>query len=326
MTDEVPYWSPPALYVLSLKVVVHIIKECFANGGLDSVINADWAFPTSLCNHLVARHAHSFSSLKDQYSNSLLSAIVDYSPWCRLTKLHIKYSRDVEDYSSWDHWMTTTLQRYELTELIIEFDASNCRNINLTEIGREVGETLVSLTLKHCTVKHGSLQEGLSCLVKLKHLKFQYITFDETDYQQKYVFPILPCLEVLELCMNVLRTTDDLCFMQVAEDVSCVQSSVKVLQLYNIPARTELFSLLSNLVVVDISRKLHTSISLSSLNESALMVCLSGMVSLKSLDVSCREITSSDIQLFNQPHHRMEFLGLFNTTPCSHQSINADKV
>ena len=290
------------------------------------MVKADWAFPTSLCNHLVARHSHSFSSLKDQYSNSLLSAIVDYSPWCRLTKLHIKYSRDVQDYTCNDHWSTATLQRYDLTELVIECDASNCRNINLIEIGRELGDTLVSLTLKHCTVKHGSLQEGLSYLVNLEYLTLQYITFDEVDYQQKYMFPVLQCLEVMDLSMDVQGTTNDLCSMQVAEDMCSVQSSVKILQLYNIPARTEMFSLLSNLVVVDISRKLHTSFSLSSLNESALMVYLSGMVSLKSLDVSCREVTSSDVQLFDQPHHRMAFLGLFNTTPSSHQNINADKV
>ena len=306
MSDEVPYWRPPKLYVLSLKAVVGIIKEWFDNEGTDKVMKAELAFPTSTCNHLVARFMSTFS-LKSQHSKLLLSAIVG-SPWCRFTKLHIKYSRDGLDY-----WPPPTLFRYPLTELVIECDA----NITLTEISRPVGDTLVSLTLKHCSIQYEDLLDGLGCLVKLLHLTMQYVScYRAHNKQNKHELLVLPYLEVLDLSFANVQSS---------EDIFPVQRNVKVLQLYDVPVKVELFSLFTNLVVLDISRKLHNS-NILSINESALLTSLSEIPSLKSLDVSCRELSSGDVQLFNQPHHRMTFLGLFNTTLCSHLNINADKV
>ena len=307
MSDEEPHWSPPKLYAVSLKAVADIIKEWFDKGGADTVTKAELAFPTSMCNHLVARFIF---TLKNQ-CKTLLSAILD-SPWCRFTKLHMKYSRDRLDY-----WPPPTPFQHPLTELTIECDPSDCRYINLTEIGKPLGETLVSLTLKHCNIKYETLQDGLSCLVKLVHLTMQYVTFYRAHYKQnKLELPVLPCLEVLDLSFANVQSI---------EDIFSVQSNVKVLQLYDVPVKMETFSLLTNLVVLDISRKLRAS-NVLSINESALMISLSEMPSLKSLDVSCREISTADVQLFDQPRHRMTFLGLFGTTQCSHHNINADKV
>lgn len=308
MSDEVSYWSPPKLYVLTLKAVAGIIKEWFDKGGANKITEAELAFPTSMCNHLVARFMSTFFASRNQYSRSLLSAIIG-SPWCRFTKLHMKYSRDGLYY-----WPPPQLDRYPLKELIIECDASDSRYVNLIEIGGSVGNTLVSLTLKHCVLKYETFQDGLSCLVKLVHLTMQCVSFQGAQNGPAEL-PVLPCLEVLDLSFANVQTMD----------LFSVQRNVKVLQLYDVPVKTETFSLLTNLVVLDLSRKLHAS-NVSLINESALMTSLSGMSSLKSLDVSCREISTADVQLFDQPHHRMTFLGLFNTTQYNHQNINADKV
>ena len=309
MSDEVSYWSPPKLYVLSLKAVAGIIKEWFDKDGANKIMEAELAFPTSTCNHLVAKFTSTFFASKNHHSRSLLSAIIG-SPWCRFTKLHMKNSRDGLYF-----WPPPKLDRYHLTELIIECDASDCRYVNLTEIGRAVGDTLVSLTLKHCNLKHETWQGGLSYWVKLVHLTMQCVSVHGAQNKLAEL-PVLPSLEVLDLSLSNVQTI---------EDIFSAQRNVKVLQLYDVPVKMETFSLLTNLVVLDISRKLHTS-NVLSINESALMMSLSGVSSLKSLDVSCREISTADVQLFDQPHHRMTFLGLFKTTQYNHQNINADKV
>ena len=310
MSDEVSYWNPPKLYVLSLKAVAGIIKEWFDKGGANKIMEAELAFPASMCNHLVARFTSTFFASKNHYSRSILSAVMS-SPWCRFTKLHMKYSRDGLYY-----WPPPRLDQYSLTELIIECDASDCKYVNLMEIGRPVGNTLVALTLKHCVLKYDSLQHGLSCLVKLVHLTMHCVSFHEAQNIKRAELSALPCLEILDLSFARV---------QAIEDIFSVQRNIKVLQLYDVPIKMETMSLLTNLVVLDLSRKLHTS-NVSLINESALMTSLSGMPSLKSLDVSCREISTSDVQLFDQPHHRMTFLGLFNTTQYNHQNINADMV
>lgn len=307
MGDEEPYCSPPKLYVISLKTVVGAIKERFDKGGPDELTKLEFTFPTSVCNKLVAI----IMSMSKGHSKSLFSAIVD-SPWCRLTKLHIKYSRDELDW-----WPLTTLFNYSLTELIIECDTVDCKTINLTEIGRPLGNNLVSLTLQNCKIDYKNFEHGLYCFVKLVHLTMQCVSFCGVQCRQnKILIPVLPCLEVLDLSLASLHAI---------ENIFLVQKHVKVLQLYNVPVEMNMFSLLINLVVLDISKKIHDT-NLSSLNESALMASLSKMPSLRSLDVSCRQISDADVSLFDQPHHRMTFLGLFNITLCNHQSINADQV
>ena len=105
-----------------------------------------------------------------------------------------------------------------------------------------------------------------------------------------------------------------------------MQRNVKVLQLYNTPVFKDMFGSLTNLVVLDISRKLRAVSDVTSNIESALMASLSKLPTLKSLDVSCREILDADVQLFDRPHHRMTFLGLFNIALGGHLDVNADQV
>ena len=313
MNDEVPYWSPSRLYLLSLKVVVDTIKECFHEGGLEELTKSQLAFPTSTCNHLIESLVSSYSTSKDQYLRSLLSAIVN-SPCCRFTKLYVRHPRDANDY-----FPLATLFQCSLTELAIEYDSASCKkNVNLTEIGRALGNTLVSLTLKQCNIiEYENLQYGFSCLVKLMRLTLQYISFSGSCHgQNKTTLPVLPCLEVLNLTLEDVIT----------ENILSLQRNVKVLQLYKTPVHKDMFEELTNIVVLDISRKLPVATGGSSINESALMASLSKLPSLKSLDVSCREISDADVQLFDQPHHRMTFFGLFNVALDSHLDVNADQV
>lgn len=302
------YCGPPRLYVLSLKALVDVIEEWFDEGGSEKLTKSELALPTSICNHLIARFMSICFTSKSQHTKSLLSAIVD-SPWCRFTKLYMKYSRDGVDYPP-----LTTLFHRPLTELSIECDASDCRNINLTEVGRSLGNSLVSLTLKNCNIDYESLQYGFSFLTKLVYFTAQHISF--YGPQSKMALSVLPCLELLDLSFADVITI---------ENIISVQKSIKVLQLYSVPIHMDVFSLLTNLVVLDISRKVHAA-SITSVDESALMASLSKMSSLKSLDVSCREISDADVQMFDKPHHRMRFLGLYNITLCNHQDINADQV
>ena len=307
MSDEVPYWRPPRLFDLSLTMVVGTIKKWFDDS--EKLKNSELALPTSICNHLVERF---MSTSTWKHSKILLSAIVD-SPWCRFTKLCIKYSRDRLDYRP-----QMKLLQYPLTELAIECDASDFKNINLNEIGPPLGNTLVSLTLKHCNVEYEGLQYAFRCLVRLVHLTVHCISFYGERREFQTTVPLLPSLEVLDLSFTDLSTV---------ETILSAQKNVKVLQLYNasIHVPVEMFCIFTNLVVLDISTKVQST-SMPVLNESALMASLSKMHSLKSLDVSCREISDVDVQLFDQPHHRMAFLGLFNITICNHQAINADQV
>lgn len=313
MKDEVPYWSPSRLYLLSLKVVVDTIKERFHEEDLEEITEWKLAFPTSTCNHLVASLISNYTS-KDQHLKSLLSAIVN-SPWCRLTKLYVRHPRDANNY-----FPLTTLFQCPLTELAIEYDssASYRRNINLTEIGRAFGNTLVSLTLKQCNIEYE--YSGFNCLVKLVRLALKYISFSRPCCgENRTVLPFLPSLEVLDLTLGDVIA---------AENILSSQRNIKVLQLYNTPVYEDMFDeALTNIVVLDISRKLPiTTTDASSVIESVLMASLSKLPSLKSLDVSCREISDADVQLFDQPHHRMTFFGLFNVALGSHLDVNADQV
>ena len=309
MNVEVSYWSPPRLYLLSLKVVVDTIKEWFGKGGLEELTKSELTFPISTCNHLVESLVLSYSASKDQYLKSLLPAILN-SPWCRFTKLYVRHPRDASDY-----FPLTTLFQCSLTELAIEYDSTDCRKtINLTGIGRVLGNTLVSLTLKQCNIEYESLNYELSCLVKLLRLTLQYISFSGP---QNKTLPVLPCLEVLDITLGDVIAI---------KNILSMQRNVKVLQLYNTPVFKDMFGSLTNLVVLDISRKLRAVSDVTSNIESALMASLSKLPSLKSLDVSCREILDADVQLFDRPHHRMTFLGLFNIALGGHLDVNADQV
>lgn len=317
MNNEVPYWNPPKLYPLSLKAVEGVLKKRFDESGSDGLTKAELAFPASVCNHLVARFMSNFFTSKDLYSKSLLSAVVG-SPWCRLTKLHliyIKYSRDgLED--SLDH-RTLKLFQHPLTELTIECNASStCKYVNFVEIGTSLGDTLTSLTLKHCNIKYEDVSNGFNHLVKLVRLNMHEVTFSGVHHGENNKLLVLPHLEVVNLSVAD------------AFAIFSAQRNVKVLQLYNVSLETDMFNLLTNLVVLDISRNAYDEPvnNLSAVKVSALMVFLSKLPSLRSLDISCRELSDTDLQIFDQPHHRMAFLGLFNTGLCHHQNINADLV
>ena len=319
MSDEVPYWNPLKLYALSLNAVVDMIKERFSGGNSDALIKAGLTFPTSICNQLVARFVSDLSS-KDVNSKSLLSAILD-SPWCRLTKVYLKFSRDHGHY----YFLMTRLSHYSLTELSIEFDDSTHLNIiYLTDIGQSLGNTLASLTLKHCAIGKDlkELEHALNYLVKLVQLRMHFVAFSEVracGFFHQNKMPVLPQLEMLDFAFASG-------YHEVTGNIFTVQKNVKVLRLYGVYVETNMLSLLTNLVVLDISRNVHDFSNELPVKDSILMEYLSKMLSLKSLDVSYRDISDTDVQLFDQPHHRMIFLGLFNTTPCSRQNINADQV
>ena len=310
INDEMPYWRPPKLYVLSLKVVVDAIKE-YSDGGGD--LN-ELAFPISVCNDLVARLTSNYSASNDR----LLSTIAD-SPWCRLTKLYMDCSRD-----RFESWPLTTLFRHHLTEVTVNCGYTVTKRININDIGKSLGNTLISLTLEQCSVNHESLIHGFRYFVKLAQLNMLRVSFCETRSEQsKVTLPALGSLEVLSLSRGHVVQP-----VELIEDIFFVQKGIKVLQLYNIAVEPNTFNLLTNLVVLDVSipPDLHGTDTLSN-NDSALMESLSKMPSLMSLDVSCRRISDANLQLFDHPHHhRMEFLGLFNTSMCDRQNINAKQV
>ncbi|XP_065917718.1 zyg eleven-related protein 1-like isoform X2 [Dysidea avara] len=76
-------------------------------------------------------------------------------------------------------------------------------------------------------------------------------------------------------------------------------------------------------MVLDVSKSVHKDGG-SFHEDGDLMVALSKLPCLESLDVSCRQVSARDLQLFDPPHHHMLFLGLVNSPLCGHPDINSN--
>jgi len=335
MGEFVEGWNPLTLYRLSLKAVVEYVKERFNRTrytGDGAVTEECIRFPTSISNDLVAQFVEFYTSTTS-YQARLLARNLLYevisSPLCEYTKLHVKYSREGACYNS----VLTALSRKPLKELCIDcgYDTLSRRSINLAEIGLPLSTTLVSLTLNKCIINFANIFSGLGNLVNLSSFSIPYSSFDfqPIEYSLQADNSLQPTVEDGWSATSKIQAMD---FSAIATPDACVkifysQTNVKILQLFNLPVASSSFVLLSNLMVLDISKSVEEGDGGSTSHEDDdVMAVLSRLPCLKSLDVSCRQVSAKDLQLFDPPHHRMLFFGLVNSSLCGHPDINADSV
>jgi len=318
-------WNPSTLYRLSLKAVVEYVKERFNKTrytGDGALTEECIRFPTSIINDLVARFVDFYTSSTSYqatlFARNLLYKVIS-SRFCEYTKLHIKYSREGTDCS-----LLTSLSHKPLKELCIDCGCvkSLCRKITLAEFGVPLRTALVSLTLKNCIINFTDILSELRNLVSLNSFSIPCSTFElQAPIGKENGYNRMSKIKAMDFSGVITPdVSDDVCIK-----LFYSQTNLTVLRLFGVPVTSSSFILLNNLMVLDISK------SVPKFNESLhedddLMVVLSKLPCLKSLDVSCRQVTARDLQLFDPPHHRMLFLGLVNSPLCGHPDVNTDLV